>query len=386
MISAGEASGDLHGANLVQAMRQQCGALFFCGIGGAAMKAAGVKIIVDADQLSVVGVTEVLARLPHILSGMSAARKILRSRVPDLLILIDFPDFNLKLAAVARQQGIPVFYYITPQVWAWRQGRIHTIKQLVDRAAVILPFEDRFFREHGIPVSFVGHPLMDAGYGISPAAARWRSGDAPAIGFLPGSRNKEVRRLLPVMLETAEVIGRRNPQARFLVSRAPSVSRELFDGIAAAFSGRVNVEVVTDKVEAFLQRTTMVVAASGTVTLETALSATPAVVIYRVSLLSYWLGRMLIKLKHVSLINLIAEREIVPELLQAEAVPDTIASRAMDILEDPGRFHAIREGMLDVRRRLGESGASGRAAGIALEMLSGKPVVIPAGNDVKQLT
>ncbi|MEW6076542.1 MAG: lipid-A-disaccharide synthase [Thermodesulfobacteriota bacterium] len=386
MISAGEASGDLHGANLVRAMRRECGSLFFCGIGGSAMKAAGVKIIVDADRLSVVGITEVLARLPSILNGMSAARKILRSRVPDLLILIDFPDFNLKLAAVAREQGIPVFYYITPQVWAWRQGRIHTIKQLVDRAAVILPFEDGFFRKHNIPVSFVGHPLLDAGYGISPTAAQWRPGETPVIGFLPGSRNKEVRRLLPVMLETAEVISRKNRQARFLVSCAPSVSRELFDRIAAPFAGRVDCETVTDKVESFLQRTTLVVAASGTVTLEAALSATPAVVVYRVSLLSYWLGRMLINLQHVSLINLIAEREVVPELLQAAAAPETIASEAMGILEDAQKFNAIRDGLLEVRRRLGDSGASGRAAGIALEMLSGGQAVLPAGDSLKQLT
>jgi lipid-A-disaccharide synthase len=371
MISAGEASGDLHGANLVRAMRRKCGSLFFCGIGGAAMKEAGVKIIVDADRLSVVGITEVLARLPSILSGMSAARKILRSRVPDLLILIDFPDFNLKLAAIAKEQGIPVFYYITPQIWAWRQGRVHTIKKVVDRAAVILPFEDRFFREHDIPVSFVGHPLLDTGYGLSPVAARWQpQGQAPVIGFLPGSRNKEVRRLLPVMLKAAEAISRQNRQARFLVSRAPSVSPELFDRIAASFAGRVDFEVVTDKVESFLQRTTLVVAASGTVTLEAALSATPMIVVYRVSALSYWLGRMLIRLKHISLVNLIAEREVVPELLQAGAAPEIIAAQVHAILDDGDKFSRIRTGLLDVRHRLGDSGASDRAAQIALDMLS----------------
>lgn len=371
MISAGEASGDLHGANLVRAMRQKQGSLFFCGIGGAAMKAAGVKTIVDADRLSVVGITEVIARLPAILSGMSAARKILRSRVPDLLILIDFPDFNLKLAAIAKQQGIPVFYYITPQIWAWRQGRVQTIKRLVDRTAVILPFEDRFFREHDIPVSFVGHPLLDTGYALSPAAAQWQpEGSDPVIGFLPGSRAREIRRLLPVMLEAAAAISSQKKQARFLISRAPSVSREAFDQIAGQFVGRVNFEIVTDKVEALLRRTTLVVAASGTVTLEAALSATPMIVIYRVSALSYWLARMLIRLKHISLVNLIAEKEVVPELLQGGATAEAIAAQATAILEDGEMFSRIRAGLLEVRHRLGDSGASDRAAAIALDMLS----------------
>ena len=370
MISAGEASGDLHGANLVRAMRRQRDSLFFCGIGGAAMKAAGVKIIVEAERLSVVGITEVLARLPDIFSGLSAAGRILRSRIPDLLILIDFPDFNLRLAAIAKAQGIPVYYYITPQVWAWRQGRVQAIKRLVDRAAVILPFEEEFLKRHDIPASFVGHPLLDTGYDLSPASADWRPEDgAPVLGLLPGSRDKELRRLLPIMLEAAERVQARDGRTRILISCAPSVSRGLFDEIVGRFAGRVRFEVVTARVAAFLQQTTLVVAASGTVALEAALTATPLIVIYRVSALSYWLARMLVRLRHVSLVNLIAGREVVPELLQAGAVPEMIAAEIIRILEDRGRYQAIRQGLLEVRRRLGDSGASERAAAIALEML-----------------
>ena len=271
MISAGEASGDLHGANLIRSMRRQRDNLFFCGIGGAAMREAGAKIIVEADQLSVVGITEVLARLPAILEGLAAAKKVLLSRVPDILILIDFPDFNFKLAAVAKQQGIPVFYYITPQVWAWRQRRVYTIKRLVDRAAVILPFEENFFRRHGIPVSFVGHPLLDSGYAQLPAPVETSlQTGTPVVGFLPGSRTREVRKLLPLMLDSAIAINSRLNKVRFLVSCASSVPAEVFDEIAGRFSGRVDFEVVTGKVDAILNQATMVVAASGTVALEAA--------------------------------------------------------------------------------------------------------------------
>lgn len=371
MISAGEASGDLHAANLIRSMRKQWDDLFFCGIGGAAMRQAGAKIIVDADQLSVVGITEVLARLPAILNGLDAAKKILLSRLPDILILIDFPDFNFRLAAVAKQQGIPVFYYITPQVWAWRKRRIYTIKRLVDRAAVILPFEEDFFRQHGVPVSFVGHPLLDSGYEYLPApSAHPQPANQPVIGFLPGSRTREIRKLLPTMLNAAVVIGSQHNQVRFLVSRAPSVSPEVFDQIAGQFSGRVNFEVVTDKVDVILNQATLVVAASGTVALEAALTGTPMIVVYRVSALSYWLGKLLVRLQHVSLVNLIAGKEVIPELLQGDATPESIAAHALVLLNDKDKRQHVRAELLAVREKLGGGGASDRAAGIALEMLA----------------
>ncbi len=370
MISAGEASGDLHAANLIRSMRKKWSDLFFCGIGGAAMRQAGAKIVVDADQLSVVGITEVLARLPAILNGLDAAKKVLISRLPDLLILIDFPDFNFKLAAVAKQQGIPVFYYITPQVWAWRQRRIHTIKRLVDRAAVILPFEEDFFRQHGVPVSFVGHPLLDSGYENLPVPAEHSPQlNAPVVGFLPGSRTREIRKLLPVMLNAAMAISRQHDQVRFLVSKAPSVSPDVFDRIAGQFSGRVNFEIVTEKVDVILNQATLVVAASGTVALEAALTATPMIVVYKVSALSYWLGKLLVRLQHVSLVNLIAGKEVISELLQGDATPETIVAHVSALLNDPDKLQQVRTELLDVRRKLGGGGASDRAAGIALEML-----------------
>ena len=335
------------------------------------MRQAGAKIIVDADQLSVVGITEVLARLPAILSGLDAAKKILLSRLPDILILIDFPDFNFKLAAVAKQQGIPVFYYITPQVWAWRKRRIYTIKRLVDRAAVILPFEEDFFRQHGVAVSFVGHPLLDSGYEHRPVPAEAPLQSAqPVIGFLPGSRTREIRKLLPVMLNAAISVSQRHSPVRFLVSKAPSVSAETFDRIVDQFSGRLDFEVVTDKVDVILNQATLVVAASGTVALEAALTATPMIVVYRVSALSYWLGKLLVRLQYVSLVNLIADKSVIPELLQGDATPEAIAAHALMLLNDKDKLQQMRAELLEVRRKLGGGGASDRAAGIALEMLA----------------
>lgn len=336
------------------------------------MREAGAKIIVDANQLSVVGITEVIARLPAILGGLAAAKKVLLSRVPDIIILIDFPDFNFKLAAVAKKAGIPVFYYITPQVWAWRQRRVYTIKRLVDRAAVILPFEEDFFRQHDIPVSFVGHPLLDSGYEYLPApAGKPLALSHPVVGFLPGSRTREIRKLLPLMLDSAMAISRQQGQVRILVSRAPSVSSEVFDRIAQQYSGRVVFEVVTDKVDNILTQATLVVAASGTVALEAALTGTPMIVVYRMSAFSYWLGRLLIRLKHVSLVNLIAGKEIIPELLQGDATAESITSLVSTMLNDHDRLNQIRTELLEVRKKLGSSGASDRAAGIAVEMLSG---------------
>ncbi len=370
MIVAGEASGDIHGANLIRSMREKAGGFFFCGIGGRAMQEAGARLIVDADQLAVVGITEVFAKLPVILKSMAAAKRMVRSQIPNLLILIDFPDFNLRLATAAKKAGIPVFYYITPQVWAWRKRRVHAIRRLVDHAAVIFPFEVDFFREHNVPVTFVGHPLLDAGYhqemiaGAQPSAE-----EQPVIGLLPGSRSREVRSHLPVMLAAAERIRQQIKTAKFIVSCAPSVPREEFTTICQAYHDRLTVELVSDRVITIFEKSTLVVAVSGTVTLEAALSETPMLIVYRVSKMSYWLARALIRLQNISLVNLVAEQEIVPELLQSEASPSKIAEEICDLLNNPDRLEAMRTGLREVRRRLGGSGASANAADIAISLL-----------------
>ena len=205
-ILAGEASGDQHGARLVSAMQKKNPALFFCGMGGDALRQAGVRIVMEASELTVVGITEVFAKIPAILKGMAKIKKLLKSLRPDLLILIDFPDFNLHIAAVAKKLDIPVLYYISPQIWAWRQGRVKRIGKLVDHMAVILPFEQRFYKEHNVPVTFVGHPLLDTDLPAAGPVLNAEPDGPTVIGLVPGSRDNEIIRHLPVMLDTADLL------------------------------------------------------------------------------------------------------------------------------------------------------------------------------------
>jgi lipid-A-disaccharide synthase len=369
MIIAGEASGDLHGAKLVQAMLERDPSLFFCGVGGRALQGAGVRILVEASELAVVGITEVFSKMGSLLKGASRVKKLLKNLKPDLLIIIDFPDFNLHAAAIAKKQGIPVFYYISPQVWAWRKGRVKKIKRLVDHVGVILPFEEAFYKEHDVPVTFVGHPLLDETfYGKRDQPGSDRSVE-PIIGLLPGSRDKEVIRNLPAMLEAAMQIRQKFPEIQFCVSQAPTVEKSLIDGILEKFRYANKIHVSTKHVRTIFKRSRLVVAVSGTVTLEAAISGTPTVIVYSVSSLSYWIGRAMIKVKHIGLVNLIAGKEIVPELIQEKAAPEQIAACVTELLNDPEKLEKMRTELLKTRECLGEPGASGRAADLAFRLL-----------------
>lgn len=368
-LIAGEASGDLHGANLVKALKAINRNILFSGIGGKTMREAGVEIVVDAAALSVVGITEVYSKLPGILSGMAAAKSFLKNRRPDLLILIDFPDFNLRIAAVAKRMHIPVLFYISPQIWAWRSGRVTKIGRLVDHVAVILPFEAPFYRKHRIPVSFVGHPLLDEfrdGPFLPPAVPL--KDHPPIIGLLPGSRESEIFRLLPTMLQAARILSGQM-DIRFVVSVAPGAPHDAIKALCLPFQNEVRLEIDPNGARSVFARTHLVVAASGTVTLEAAIAGTPVIIIYKVSPLSYRLGKALIKVKHIGLVNLIAEREIVPELIQDRASPELIAETVLQLINNPSSLDAIRRAFADVRYRLGGPGASARVADIALNML-----------------
>lgn len=369
MIVAGEASGDMHGAKLAEALRSDHGRPALYGIGGERMRAAGVEIVVDANRLAVVGITEVFVRLPQILEGMRRAKALILARRPDLLILIDFPDFNLHLAAFAKKHAVPVLYYVSPTVWAWRQGRIRKIKRCVDHMAVILPFEAPLYRRRGIPVTFVGHPIMDQ-YPAPPAGAI-RPGDSQVttIGLLPGSRDSEVARLLPLMLAAAERIGRRR-KVRFLMSQAPSVSPDLVDRLRTAAG--TPVPVFQGPMDQLLRQADLVVVASGTCTLEAAIHTTPMVIVYQVSPLSYRLGKALIRVPHIGLVNLIAGRRVVPELIQHEASPAALADQVLALLDDPDRLARMRAALIEVTRRLGNAGAAHKVAAIARDLLAGR--------------
>ncbi len=370
MIIAGEASGDLHGAKLVNAMREKNPALSFCGIGGQALRDAGVKILVDASELSVVGITEVFSKIPGIFKGISAAKSCLRNLRPDLLILIDFPDFNLRIAATAKRLGISVLYYISPQIWAWRSGRVKKIGRLVDHMAVILPFEASFYRRHKIPVTFVGHPLLDTKSFPQKPVPPSDASDARYIGLLPGSRDGEVAKHLPVMLEAAQLLSKQHSDLKFMISLAPSADRQVIeDSITSHFSLPISHFSFTTGSREIFAKCSFAIAASGTVTLETAIAGIPMVIIYKVSPVSYRIGKAMIRVKHISLVNLIAGRGIVPELIQHEASPENIANVASGMLACPGELERLRAELLNIRNVLGGEGASARVADIAVDML-----------------
>jgi lipid-A-disaccharide synthase len=369
-ILAGEVSGDQHGAKLVSAMKKKTPSLFFCGMGGDALRRAGVRIVVEASELTVVGITEVFVKIPAILQARAKIKKLLISLKPDLLILIDFPDFNLHIAAVAKKLDIPVLYYISPQIWAWRQGRVKRISQLVDHMAVILPFEQQFYKEHNVPVTFVGHPLLDANLPAAGPISKANPSVPTVIGLVPGSRDIEVIRHLPVMLDSANILTERFEQATFIISHAPSVERERIQTVIEGHHLRATVEVISDGVEKVFERCDAIVAASGTVTLQAAIYGIPMVIIYKVSPVSAWLGKALIRVPNVGLVNLVAGRELVPELLQENATGDNIARAIQNMLKDEEEFNHLKHQLIALREMLGSGGASERVADLALEMLT----------------
>jgi len=370
MIIAGEASGDLHGARLAEALQQKVPDLFLFGIGGKALQAAGVRILVDAANLAVVGITEVIFKLASLRHGLRMAKQALHQLKPDLLVLIDFPDFNLHVAAAAKKEKIPILYYISPQIWAWRTGRVKKIGSLVDHVAVILPFEEKFYRRHQIPVTFVGHPLLDAALPPrEPTASAKRYGDM-TIGLLPGSRDREVESLLPVMLSAAEVLARRGRRVRFVISQTRTVPVAMYQEIIAGFSHRVAPDLHSGPVSEIFATCDLVVAASGTVTLEAAIAAVPMVIVYKVSALSYLLARLLVKVNHIGLVNLISDEPVVTELVQDDATARNIADEVNRLISDPAGLERMRSKLYGIREKLGGSGASSRVAEIALELIA----------------
>lgn len=371
MIIAGETSGDHHGARLVRAMAEKDSDLRFCGIGGAAMAHEGVEIIVDAAQLSVVGITEVFYKLPSVLRGAATIKRAVAERRPNLVILIDFPDFNLRMARYIKRFSIPILYYISPQVWAWRSGRIRQIKQYVDHMAVILPFEADFYHGHDVPVTFVGHPLLD--HYPTPVAYSPRPDERPVIGLLPGSRYSEIGRNLPHMLAAASQIHQRIKGVRFIVSNAPAIEDAFLEGFVAPYRNVLDIDLAAGDISAVLTRCTLVVAASGTVTLEAAIHGVPMVIVYRISPLSYMLGRALVRVDHIGLANIIAGERVVPELLQEDAAPSRIAKTVTDFLQDREMLERLREKLLTIRSQLGQTGASDKTAEIALAMIDRQP-------------
>lgn len=375
LIVTGEASGDLHGARLVRAIHELNPDFTFAGIGGMELQKAGVELLYDAAKISVVGLFEVVSHLGDILAARKKVIQRLDENNPSLLILIDFPDFNLMLAKQAKKRGIPVFFYISPQVWAWRSGRVKTIGRLVDKIGVILPFEEQFYRLRGVAAHYVGHPLLDSvkykrtrdqfcqDMGIDPLRK--------LVGILPGSRVKEVRRLLPIFLDSARKYSEYNTDTPcFLIPLAPTLTeQDLLDGGLRSHSENLDIKVVSENRYDVMAACDVVIAASGTVTLELMLLDTPMVVAYQLSPWSYRLGRLIVKVDYFSLVNLIGEKMIVPELLQEQANSNRISQEMIRLVYDEEAINQVRKDFGFVKKRLGDPGASTRAAILALSVI-----------------
>jgi lipid-A-disaccharide synthase len=436
LIIAGEASGDAHGARLVAEIRQKLPGAHFTGIGGEALAAQGVRLLARAEDLAVVGLTEVAARLPAVVQALREVGRVMREERPALTILIDFPDFNFLVARLSKWRGVPVMYYISPQVWAWRRYRVRTIARVVSCMAVIFPFEEEFYRQEGVPVTFVGHPFMEtlpdlerreeilAAWGLDPQRL--------TLALLPGSRGSEIARHLPTMLAAARLIRQAIPEAQFLLPLASTAPREMVEGMVEGFlgegpgnevpcppslsrshaaqpetvarasspgdTGRMPVlpargkrdsdrnalgleevenppgpplKIIPGQAYAALRAAHLAVVASGTVTVEAALAGTPTVIIYRLAPLTFQVAKLLIRVPHIGMANLLAGEGLFPELIQDGFTAEGLAREVLRWIKEPERLVGLQQGLSRVVERLGPPGASERAARVAVDLING---------------
>jgi lipid-A-disaccharide synthase len=387
-VIAGEASGDLHGANLIRSLKARLPGAKFEGIGGPKMAEAGLELLVPSSELAVVGIIEIIGHIKPILNAFIGTINRFRKKRPDLLILIDYPEFNLMVAARAKKLGIPIFYYISPQVWAWRRGRVKRLRRLVDIMAVILPFEETFYRSYDMKVHFVGHPLLDV---VKTRASRdvfckdvGLDPKRPIVGLVPGSRKGEFLRLFPIMAETARKIHQNRQDIQFILPFAPSLDQKILNSFSPGVTELIITEpysqsqpykiirVVKGLTYDAIAASDLVLAASGTVTLEAAILGTPMIVTYKVSFLTYFLGRQLIKVPFVSLVNLVAGRQIVTEVIQQDVTPKRLSQEALSLLEDKTLINNMIKDLKKVKSALGQPGAAERTADLALELVTEK--------------
>ena len=367
LIVTGEASGDLHGANLAKALQELDPSVTIVGIGGAAMRAAGVRLVPGIPQVDIIGLIG-LSAIKATVQRALAIRRILRTESWDLVVFIDNPGLNMRFARTAKAAGRRVVYYIAPQIWAWRPGRIRWIQQRVDHVIVILPFEEAIYRRAGVPCTFVGHPLLDA---VAPsydqAEVRNRLGldpTAPVIGLLPGSRTGEVQALLPIMLEAAQRLRDARPKTQFTLAQASSIQDNLLNDLLR--QSPVTVHVFREQANEVMAASDLLLVASGTATLQAAVIGTPLILLYQAPWLTYWLARLLVRVDWIGLVNLVAGREIVPELIQYKATAAQLSRAALHLLGDQNAYNEMKSGLRAVRQALGHPGASRRAAAVVL--------------------
>jgi lipid-A-disaccharide synthase len=372
LISCGEASGDLYGAELVRHLRQRLPDLEVAGLGGDRLQGQGASLIAHVRDLAVVGLLEVVSHLRHLRSVFRRVLEDADRQRPDVAVLVDYPDFNLRLARALHRRGIPVVYYVSPQVWAWRRGRLKAIRDTVARMLVIFPFEESLYQEARVPVTFVGHPLVSLVQPAADPAAFLREigldAERPVVALLPGSRAKEVAHNLPPIAASLDVLAAARPDLQFLMAVAPSLDPE----VVRQGLGNRTVTIVHDRTHEALSAATAAVVASGTATVEAALLGAPMVVVYRLSAWTYRLGRRFVRVPYYAMVNLIAGRRVVPELIQSDFTPDRVAAELLPLLEETAARRTMQAGLSEVREKLGGIGASGRAADAVWPYLSGK--------------
>ena len=376
MISAGEASGDRLGAGLARSLLRLHPGVELLGMGGDEMGDAGVRLVQPASEVAVVGFVEVIRHLPTIRRAMTRLEAALRDERPDVLVPIDFPDFNLRLAARARAAAVPVVYYVSPQVWAWRRGRVRTMRHTVRRMLVLFPFESAFYEAEGVPATFVGHPAAGPRERASRGGLLPRLGldpRLPVVALLPGSRVGEAGRLFPILLGAAEALRRTHPSVQFVVPKATTIPQGFLEGLTAR-SGIEGLAMSEGAYPEALEVADAGAVASGTATLDAALAGLPFVAVYRMQPLSYLIAKALVRVDHIALPNLVAGARIVPELVQGACTPAAIADLLAGFLDDPSRADAMRSGLRGVRAQLRGDGAFDRAAELVLEEAGRAPV------------
>lgn len=356
-IIAGEASGDLHASNLLKELKKRDPEAQFRAWGGDLMEAQGAKLVKHYRELAFMGFKEVIANLPTILQNIKFCKQDIEAYQPDVLIFVDYPGFNLRIAGWAKKKGFKTVYYISPQLWAWKEGRVKQIRENVDLMLVILPFEKDFYKKHNYPVEFTGHPLLDVveNYEKNDSFLTANKLDSrPIIALLPGSRKQEISKMLPVMLNVSDKF----PDYQFVIAGAPGMDENFYN----EFTVGKKIKIVRNQTYDLLSHAKAALVTSGTATLETALFEVPEVVCYKGSSLSYWIAKRLVKVPYISLVNLVADKEVVKELIQDNFNEDTLAAELKKLLNDPVYRNELILNMKALKDKLGGKGASGRAA------------------------
>ncbi|MCW9012819.1 MAG: lipid-A-disaccharide synthase [Gammaproteobacteria bacterium] len=373
MISAGEASGDLHAANMIRALQQLDPDLKFTGMGASKMHKAGAELLVDCTDIAVMGIVEVLLKYRQIMKALNILRDAIKQNPPDLLVLVDYQEFNFKLAQTAKACGVKVLFYISPQVWAWRPHRVKKMGERIDMMAVLFPFEEKFYKNANVPVRFVGNPLVDQAQSsltrVEALEHFQLQQDRRTIGLFPGSRKTEIQRLLPTLLQASRLLYRKHNDLQFILPVASTLGIDEVEPYLADFDD-ISIKLVQDNPYDVMQACDAIMTASGTATLEIALLGIPNVITYRISPISYFILKRLVSIRHIGLVNIVAEKEIVKEFIQHEATPQNLYTEIDRLLTDQNyRENMIRE-LNQVKALLGKEGGSQNIARLAMEMLA----------------